>query len=120
MQAVQTHDWLVRSKLQVRLTIAGAGILASAAVATTVAIASAGEVSRGHEGATTKTAKAGADHEVFVPGNELDCDTIPVCRSRPGVRPSRRTSRSPRGWSTTSAMRAFGSCSARRAFRFNA
>jgi 6-phosphogluconolactonase (cycloisomerase 2 family) len=67
-----------RSKLQVRLTIAGAGILASAAVATTVAIASAGEVSRGHEGATAKTAKAGADHAVFVQGNELAGNTIHV------------------------------------------
>lgn len=67
-----------RSKSQVRMTIAGAGILASAAVATTVAIASAGEVPRAHEGATTKSAKAGADHAVFVQGNELAGNTIRV------------------------------------------
>jgi 6-phosphogluconolactonase (cycloisomerase 2 family) len=70
-----------RTKLQARLTIAGAGILALAAVATTVAIASAGEVPRAHEGATTKAAKAvkaGADHAVFVQGNELDGNTIHV------------------------------------------
>ncbi|WP_405512100.1 lactonase family protein [Streptomyces canus] len=67
-----------RSKSQVRMTIAGAGILASAAVATTVAIASAGEVPRAHEGATTKSVKAGADHAVFVQGNELAGNTIHV------------------------------------------
>lgn len=60
------------------MTIAGAGILASAAVATMVAIASAGEVPRAHEGATTKSAKAGADHAVFVQGNELAGNTIHV------------------------------------------
>jgi hypothetical protein len=60
------------------MTIAGAGILASAAVATTVAIASAGEVPRAHEGVTTKSAKAGADHAVFVQGNELAGNTIHV------------------------------------------
>ncbi|MDQ0605065.1 6-phosphogluconolactonase (cycloisomerase 2 family) [Streptomyces canus] len=69
-----------RSKSQVRMAIAGAGILASAAVATTVAIASAGEVPRAHEGATTKSAKAGADHAVFVQGNELAGNTIHVFR----------------------------------------
>ena len=35
-----------------------------------------------------------------------------------GAWPSWRTSSSPRGWSMTSAMRACGSCSARRASRF--
>ena len=43
-----------------------------------------------------------------------------TCRSRPGAWPSWPTSWSPRGWSTTSATRACGSCSARRASRFNA
>jgi len=43
-----------------------------------------------------------------------------VCRSRPGAWPSWPTSWSLRGWSTTSATRAYGSCSARRASRFNA
>src|SRR3954462_1733537 len=65
-----------RSKSQVRMTIAGAGILASAAVATTVAIASAGEVPRAHEDVTTKSARTGADHAVFVQGNELAGNTI--------------------------------------------
>ena len=37
----------------------------------------------------------------------------------PGAWPTWSTSWSPRRWSTTSAMRAFGSCSARRACRFN-
>ncbi|MEU9245288.1 hypothetical protein [Streptomyces sp. NPDC048385] len=67
-----------RSKSQIGMTVAGAGILASAAVATTVAIASAGEVPRAHDGATTKSAKAGADHAVFVQGNELTGNTIHV------------------------------------------
>ncbi|GAA2495029.1 hypothetical protein GCM10010393_28840 [Streptomyces gobitricini] len=40
--------------------------------------------------------------------------------SRPGAWPSWPTSWSPRGWSTTSATRACGPCSARRASRFNA
>lgn len=39
---------------------------------------------------------------------------------RPGAWPSWPISWSLRGWSTTSATRAFGSCSARRASRFNA
>ena len=39
---------------------------------------------------------------------------ITVCRFRPGACPSWPSSSSPRGWSTTSAMRACGSCSARR------
>ncbi|MER8006831.1 beta-propeller fold lactonase family protein [Streptomyces sp. NPDC094149] len=60
------------------MTIAAVGILASAAVATTVAIASAGEVPRAHEGVMTKSAKAGADHAVFVQGNELAGNTIHV------------------------------------------
>ncbi|WP_225859467.1 lactonase family protein [Streptomyces albicerus] len=59
-----------------RLTIAGAGVLATAAAVTTVAVASAGEVSRGREGPATT--KAGADHAVFVQGNELDGNTIHV------------------------------------------
>ncbi|MDX3117887.1 lactonase family protein [Streptomyces scabiei] len=67
-----------RSKSQVRMTIAGAGILASAAAVTTVAIASAGEVPRTQGGATTKSAMAGADHAVFVQGNELAGNTIHV------------------------------------------
>lgn len=67
-----------RSKSQIRMTIAGAGILASAAIASTIAIASAGEVPRAHGGATTKSARAGADHAVFVQGNELAGNTIHV------------------------------------------
>jgi hypothetical protein len=41
-----------------------------------------------------------------------------TCRSRPGAWPSWPTSWSLRGWSTTSATRAYGSCSARRACPF--
>jgi hypothetical protein len=41
------------------------------------------------------------------------------CRSRPGACRSWQSSWSRRGWSTTSAMRACGSCSARRASAFN-
>ncbi|WP_328743858.1 lactonase family protein [Streptomyces sp. NBC_00285] len=67
-----------RSTSQVRMTIAGAGILATAAVATTVAIASAGEAPRARDSVTTKSAKAGADHAVFVQGNELAGNTIHV------------------------------------------
>lgn len=62
------------------MTIAGAGVLVAAAVASTVAIASAGEVPRAYEGATTKSAQAGADHAVFVQGNELAGNTIHVFR----------------------------------------
>ncbi|WP_326718998.1 MULTISPECIES: beta-propeller fold lactonase family protein [unclassified Streptomyces] len=60
-----------RSSLQVRLTVAGAGILAAAAAVTTVNFASAGEPQR--SGRT-----AGADHAVFVQGNELAGNTIHV------------------------------------------
>ncbi|MFF4729344.1 hypothetical protein ACFY3M_29130 [Streptomyces mirabilis] len=71
-----------RSPLQVKLTLVGAGLLAAAAV-TTVTVASAGEVSRGHDDAGS--AKAGADHAVFVQGNELDGNTIHVFkRARDG------------------------------------
>ncbi|WP_406120390.1 lactonase family protein [Streptomyces sp. NBC_00989] len=65
-----------RSPLQIRLTIAGAGILAAAAVVTAVTVASAGEPSRGHD--VVKKAEAGADHVVFVQGNELAGNTIHV------------------------------------------
>jgi transposase len=41
-----------------------------------------------------------------------------TCRSRPGAWPSWPSSWSPRGWSTTSATKACGSCSARRACPF--
>ncbi|MDQ1051002.1 beta-propeller fold lactonase family protein [Streptomyces sp. V4I2] len=58
-----------RSPLQVRLTVAGAGILAAAAAVTTVNFASAGEPQR-----SGRTAKA--DHAVFVQGNELAGNTI--------------------------------------------
>jgi 6-phosphogluconolactonase (cycloisomerase 2 family) len=58
-----------RSSLQVRLTVAGAGILAVAAAVTTVNFASAGEPQR-----PGRTAKAG--HAVFVQGNELAGNTI--------------------------------------------
>ena len=46
--------------------------------------------------------------------------SITACRSRPGVWPSWPTSWSLRGWSTTSATRACGCSSARRASRFQA
>ena len=42
-----------------------------------------------------------------------------VCRSRPGVCRNSPISWSPRGWSTTSPARAFGSCSVTRASPFN-
>lgn len=58
-----------RSPSRVRLTVAGAGILAAAAAVTTVNLAAAGEPQR--SGRTTK-----ADHAVFVQGNELDGNTI--------------------------------------------
>ncbi|MEU9394543.1 beta-propeller fold lactonase family protein [Streptomyces sp. NPDC048324] len=67
-----------RSASQVRMTLAGIGVLASAAVATTVAIASADEVPHDRAAATTKSAEAGADHAVFVQGNELAGNTIHV------------------------------------------
>ncbi|MFJ8533599.1 lactonase family protein [Streptomyces sp. NPDC093591] len=63
-----------KSPLQVRLTVAGAGILAAAAAATTVTVASAGQTARPYAGA----GGAGADHAVFVQGNELDGNTIHV------------------------------------------
>ncbi|MET9970341.1 beta-propeller fold lactonase family protein [Streptomyces sp. NPDC006356] len=63
-----------KSPFQVRLSIAGAGILAAAAAATTVTVASAGQTAHRYEGA----AKVGADHAVFVQGNELDGNTIHV------------------------------------------
>ena len=43
-----------------------------------------------------------------------------TCRFPPGACPSWRISWWPRGWSTTSATRACGSCSARRASPFSA
>ena len=43
-----------------------------------------------------------------------------TCRSRPGDWPSWPSSWSPRGWSTTSATRAYAPCSASRACPFNA
>lgn len=58
-----------------QLTLVGAGILAAAAV-TSVTVASAGEVSRGHDDAGN--AKAGADHVVCVQGNEPDGNAIHV------------------------------------------
>ncbi|MEW2117370.1 beta-propeller fold lactonase family protein [Streptomyces sp. NPDC005474] len=60
-----------RSSLQVRLSVAGAGIIAVVAAATMVNFASAGEVQR-----PRSTAKA--DHAVFVQGNELAGNTIHV------------------------------------------
>ncbi|MGJ5830751.1 lactonase family protein [Streptomyces ossamyceticus] len=65
-----------RSPLQVRLTIAGAVVLATTAAAVTVTVASAGETGRRYVG----SGKAGADHAVFVQGNELDGNTIHVFR----------------------------------------
>ncbi|MGW3647791.1 lactonase family protein [Streptomyces sp. NPDC000878] len=63
-----------RSALQVRLTLAGAGVLVAAAAATTVTVASAGETARRDTG----SGKTGADHAVFVQGNELDGNSIRV------------------------------------------
>ncbi|MEU1178391.1 beta-propeller fold lactonase family protein [Streptomyces sp. NPDC005820] len=65
-----------RSPLRVRLTVAGAGILAVAAAAATMTIASAGEPA--HRRAEEQT--AGADHAVFVQGNELEGNSIHVFR----------------------------------------
>ncbi|WP_416959925.1 lactonase family protein [Streptomyces sp. Agncl-13] len=65
-----------RSPLQIKLTVVGAGILAAAAAVTAVNVASAGEVEHGHD--AVKKAKAGADHAVFVQGNELKGNTIHV------------------------------------------
>ncbi|MEV8542153.1 beta-propeller fold lactonase family protein [Streptomyces sp. NPDC051572] len=65
-----------RSPLQIKLTIVGAGILAAAAAVTAVTVASAGEVAHGHD--AVKQAEAGADHAVFVQGNELKGNTIHV------------------------------------------
>ncbi|WP_237277057.1 lactonase family protein [Streptomyces caniscabiei] len=61
-----------RSSLQVRLTVAGAGLLATVAAVATVTVASAGETGRRYTGAPA----AGADHAVFVQGNELPGNTI--------------------------------------------
>lgn len=61
-----------RSSLQVRLTVAGAGVLATVAAVATVTVATAGETGRRYTGAPT----AGADHAVFVQGNELAGNTI--------------------------------------------
>ncbi|MFD8383151.1 lactonase family protein [Streptomyces sp. NPDC059679] len=63
-----------RSSLRVRLTVAGAGFLATAAAVATVAVASAGETGRRYAGA----GDAGADHAVFVQGNELAGNLIHV------------------------------------------
>jgi 6-phosphogluconolactonase (cycloisomerase 2 family) len=63
-----------RSPFQVRLLTAGAGIAAAAAAVATVTVASAHEPG----GQTAQSAKAGADHAVFVQGNELDGNTIHV------------------------------------------
>ncbi|WP_328436821.1 lactonase family protein [Streptomyces sp. NBC_00444] len=61
-----------KSPLQVRLFTAGAGIVAAAAAVATVTVASAGEPG----GRAAQPLKAGADHAVFVQGNELDGNTI--------------------------------------------
>ncbi|MEV0905432.1 lactonase family protein [Streptomyces hokutonensis] len=65
-----------RSPLQIKLTVVGAGILAAAAAVTAVSVASAGEVEHGHD--TVERAEAGADHAVFVQGDELAGNTIHV------------------------------------------
>ncbi|MFJ4790350.1 lactonase family protein [Streptomyces sp. NPDC088794] len=72
-----------RSPLQVRLTVVGAGILAAVAGVTAVTVASAHEEARGH--GTGSRTRVGADHAVFVQGNELDGNTIHVFkRTRDG------------------------------------
>ena len=63
-----------RSPLQVRLLTAGATIVAAAAAVATVTVAAAHEPG----GRTARPAQAGADHAVFVQGNELDGNTIHV------------------------------------------
>jgi DNA-binding beta-propeller fold protein YncE len=60
------------------LTVAGAGVLAVAAAAVTVTIASADEP--GSRRVETYSTKAGADHAVFVQGNELKSNSIHVFR----------------------------------------
>ncbi|WP_328878760.1 lactonase family protein [Streptomyces sp. NBC_00299] len=65
-----------RSPLRVRLLTAGAGIVAAAAAVATVTVASADEPG----GPAAQSAKAGADHAVFVQGNELDGNTIHAFR----------------------------------------
>ncbi|WP_210586172.1 beta-propeller fold lactonase family protein [Streptomyces sp. GESEQ-35] len=63
-----------RSPLQVRLLTAGAGVVAAVAAVATVAVASADEPG----GQDAQQARTGADHAVFVQGNELDGNTIHV------------------------------------------
>ncbi|MGV9708119.1 lactonase family protein [Streptomyces sp. NPDC003483] len=60
-----------RSTLRFRLTVGAAGVLAAAAAAASVTVASAGETRP--RGDTAK-----ADHAVFVQGDELDGNTIHV------------------------------------------
>ncbi|WP_416972199.1 lactonase family protein [Streptomyces sp. 4F14] len=67
-----------RSPLQVRLTVAGAGVLAVVGAAATMTIASAGEPV--HRRAEAQTARA--DHSVFVQGNELEGNSIHVFRRK--------------------------------------
>ncbi|MFG2953645.1 lactonase family protein [Streptomyces sp. NPDC048291] len=65
-----------RSPRKTRLTIAGAALLASAAAVGTMTIASADEPARRQ----VTSARAGADHAVFVQGDELAGNTIHAFR----------------------------------------
>lgn len=65
-----------RSSRQIRLTLAGAGILAAASAVAAVTVATAGEPA--HRPPEAHTYRAGADHAVFVQGNELGGNTIHV------------------------------------------
>ncbi|MFE3264146.1 lactonase family protein [Streptomyces sp. NPDC059215] len=68
-----------RSTLRFRLTVGAAGVLAAAAAAASVTVASAGETRP--RGDTAK-----ADHAVFVQGDELDGNTIHVFKRGEGGR----------------------------------
>ncbi|WP_416970798.1 lactonase family protein [Streptomyces sp. 4F14] len=66
-----------RSPLKTRLGIAGAAVLATGAAAATMNLASAGEPAHGK---AATPLRAGADHAVFVQGNELAGNTVRVFR----------------------------------------
>jgi 6-phosphogluconolactonase (cycloisomerase 2 family) len=69
-----------RSSRHRRLIVAGASVVAAAGAVVTVTVASAEEPEQ-HSGVTLKAdARLGADHAVFVQGNELGGNTIHVFR----------------------------------------
>ncbi|MEU8828502.1 hypothetical protein [Streptomyces sp. NPDC048636] len=91
-----------KSRFRTKLTAVGAGLLATAGVATTMSIASAGESAESGSG---RTVRAGADHAVFVQGNELDGNTIHVFRRGDdgGLTPAGRYATGGRGGNQTDA-----------------